>query len=186
MILLRFPPELSFGFKAKPNWRTEIVESGSGYTFANRRRSRPLHTYTAGHNARKQSFFGKVRAFHYIANGGAEVFLFKDWHDFECPDFAGSGVIVGGQLYKRYAIDAYHFDRKITRPISPIVGIGGSLGVVDYATGSVTGGSATAWSGKFDVPCRFAEDGMEVEMIDGPDGARIVGWPDIEIEEVLE
>jgi uncharacterized protein (TIGR02217 family) len=190
----RFPEKISFGATGGPTWRTEIAETGGGYEYTNRAYSQPLHTYDVSHAARREKIFAALRAFYMVQAGRAGGFRYKDWADYRCPDDAGVGVFVlltstTFQMYKRYTSGSGTWNRKITKPqqFPNAVSVVGGAGVsVSYTTGvvSVSSGTPTAWSGEFDVPCRFVDDAMKAQIIDGTTARRVVGWTGIGIKEI--
>lgn len=192
-----FPPNVSHGFKGGPKFKTTIPATGAEFSYPNSDWDQPLGRWVASHAARTEQDFGKVLGHFMIALGMGNQFPFKDWNDFKVPDFSGVGVIIDGQFYKRYSPDdgVTYFDRIIRLPKSgTIVGghrdsngnfiADGGLGTIDYTTGQMAGGTSTAWEGEFYFLCRYGDDAMEAEAIDGPEEGRIVGWSGIEIEEV--
>lgn len=187
-----FPEKVSMGATGGPMWRTEVLETGSGHEFVNQGWSQPRSVWDVGHAARLEETFGLVRAHYMVAGGMSNAFPFKDWLDYKCPDYSGTGVFgqtatTTFQFFKRYASGGVNFDRKIVLPKSGTVTVtGGAVASINYATGVVTmtSGTPTSWTGEFYCLCRYGTDVMQAQLIDGPTARRVVGWSNIQIREV--
>jgi uncharacterized protein (TIGR02217 family) len=187
-----FPERVSMGATGGAVWRTEIAETASGYEYTNRGWTQPKHRYVVGHDARKEAVIGPLRAHAMVANGSANSFPFKDWLDYKCPDYSGTGVFTAltastFQFYKRYTSGSNYWDRKILLPKSGTITVtGGTVDSISYTTGIVTmtSGTPTVWSGEFFVLCRYADDKIVAELINGTTAKRIVGWSGIQLEEI--
>lgn len=184
----QFPTCISFGARGGPMFSTAITRTASGRRSANRNFEYPLHDYEASYGVKKQSDFEEVRAFFYNVFGQFDGFRYKDWADFTAT--SGQGVIVtvdgAAHLAKRYAFGSRTFDRLISKPVNGTVTITGG-GTLDYTTGVITGGSPTAWTGEFDVPCAFMTDLLTAEIINkqgSDEGEFILSWASIPIREI--
>lgn len=182
----RFPERISLGAVGGPAWNTSVARVGNGRRVANRNMEYPLHKYDASQAVKTEADFEEVRAFFYVVAGRFDAFRFKDWTDYEVA--AGQGVIVtlpsgARQLARRYTFGARNFDRLICKPVPGTVAITGG-GTLDYTTGLIAGGTPTAWTGEFDVPCAFSEDLMRTQIVNKrPDGQLLLGWDSIGIDE---
>lgn len=114
----------------------------------------------------------------FLNRAGARAFLFDDVFDDTHSDRRATAKVelIGGvyRLTKRYpdTVGGGYYTRLITRPRVGTIGLqgGAASGVLDYATGIVTGiSSVGTWTGSFDVPCIFLDDGLKYEV--GADGA---------------
>src|SRR5690242_9257512 len=158
----RFPETVSFALTGGPAFSTDIVETYGGQETRVQNWAQAKRKYEASNAARLPAIYRPLQAFFHIAAGRANGFRFKDWLDYQDNDAGGAGVFVmltstTFQMVKRYTTGSSTHDRNIQKPVSPIVVTGGSGASVNYATGVVTvsSGTPTAWSGAFDVPCRF-------------------------------
>lgn len=192
----RFPEDISKGAIGGPGFLTDVVIVESGHEYRRQARALELGSWEVSHAARKPQQYRKLQSMFRIAAGRANAFRFKDWGDFEATAAEGRFVLVTAstagstwQMVKRYTFGAYTYDRTIQKPVSGTVTVvGGSGHSIDYATGILIEGTAepTAWTGEFDVPCRFDTDAMRAETIDreGGYGDLIIGWSSIPIVEV--
>jgi uncharacterized protein (TIGR02217 family) len=202
----RFDERLSFGARGGPVWKTTVVVARSGKRYADKVWQYPLHRYQVGHAIKDNADFEVVRAFFYNVSGAYDGFRFKDWADFEATQ-ANSGMtaLAGSpsewQLERLYTVGNRTFRRRITRPVQS-VGIivrryrgstwsTATLLDADYSTGHVQisdhqNGDVYAWIGQFDVPCCFADDEMEAEIVDAGPTDYLMSWPSVVIEEIRE
>lgn len=193
----RFPDCISLGAVGGPRYLTDVVQTNSGFEYANQNWEFPLHGWTVGHDARLDENFGELRAHYRAMKGRFHRFRFKDWSDFKCPDDAGIGVFATidsthFQLYKAYLTTGSPFEaRKIVKPVAGTITVDtGTVASIDYTTGIVTmtTGTPTQWFGEFDVPCRYDTDQMDEQIINrhgvGITSQLIVGWSGIRIVEV--
>lgn len=186
----RFPDNVSYGATGGAVWQTEIAELDSGVEYRNQSWSHARARYDVSHAARIKTNFDSLVAFFLAVNGRTHGFRFKDWADFAVT--AGQGVFSAidsthFQLYRRYTAGSLSYNRKITKPVSGTIAItGGSGASVATTTGIVTvsSGTPTAWTGEFDVPCRFDTDAIQSEALSRSGGTLVMGWSSIIIVEV--
>jgi uncharacterized protein (TIGR02217 family) len=199
----RFPDGLSYGARGGPAWNTSRVVTQSGRRRANQNWAYPLHRYQVAHAVKTNADFETVRAFFYTVAGAFDAFRFKDWADFELTK-TNSRLVQDAsspaefQIHRVYTVGTRTFLRTITKPCATpalvvyrtrasvesvaTAAVDTATGVVDI-TGHQTGDTYTC-VGEFDVPCAFADDEMQTEIIDmGPD-EYLVRWNSIAIEEV--
>lgn len=195
----RFPVDISFGAEGGPTYRTDVVETDGGYEYRNQNWEQSRLRWDVAQAARTGERAAKLLSFFRQVRGRTNAFRFKDWADYQVPDNAGEGIfgqVVGEspdnvyQMYKRYGSGALLENRKITRPVDGTVTVyGGTVASIDYDTGLVTmtSGIPTAWTGEFDVPCRFDIDDLKQTLTDRnlSDGI-IITASDIPIIEVRE
>lgn len=149
----------------------EIVRTDGGWEHRNARQSQSLLEFDVAYpiSLRDGSVYLSVRNMYKAARGALNPFRFRDKSDHEL-DMELIGVGGAGattfQITKTYAVGAYSFVRKITRPANPIEvyrnGILVTSGVsVNYDTGLVTfsapptNGHQIKVNGEFDIPVRF-------------------------------
>ena len=101
----------------------------------------------------------------------------------------GQGAIItldddSKQLARAYTYGARTFIRPISKPVPGTVTITGG-GTLDYTTGLIDGGTPTSWVGEFDVPVEFAEDLMDVEVVNrsGTKGL-FLSWASLQLQEI--
>jgi uncharacterized protein (TIGR02217 family) len=199
----QFDPRLSFGARGGPVWNTARVMTQSGRRRANQNWQYPLHRYQVAHAVKSNADFELVRAFFYTVAGAFDGFRFKDWADFELTK-ANSRLVQDAsspaefQIHRVYAVGTRTFLRPITKPCaSPALvvyrtrsgaesvataGVDTTTGVVDIS-GHATGDTYTC-VGEFDVPVAFADDAMDVEIVDRGADEYLMRWPSITLEEV--
>lgn len=187
----RFPPEVSFGFTGGPGFQTDIVVVNSGAESRNANWSQARRSYDAAYAARLPAAYQPLQAFFHVVSGRAHGFRVKDWTDYQHNDAGGAGIFAmltstTFQMYKRYTSGSSTHERKIQKPVSTISVTGGTVSSIDYTTGIVTmtSGTPTAWSGTFDVPCRFDVDQLKGEIIDKSGQQLIIGWQSIPLVEI--
>lgn len=166
----RFPIDISYGATGGVGYKTDIVEMASGIEQRNSVWSQGKGVWDVSHGVKTQTQLDVLIAFFRNMKGKANGFRFKDWSDFSVT--TGQGIFTSidathFQMYRRYTVAGNNSDRKITKPVSGTIIITGGAGVtLDYLTGivTVTSGTPTAWTGEFDVPCRFDTDQMKVNL----------------------
>lgn len=183
----RFPSCIKFGVTGGPRFSTSKATSQNGFTSKQRNWLYPLQSYQAADGIKNEADFEAVRAFFYNVYGGFDGFRFKDWSDYKVAD--GQGVIIthdddSKQLARAYTYGARTFIRPISKPVPGTVTITGG-GTLDYTTGLIDGGTPTSWVGEFDVPVEFAEDLMDVEVVNrsGTKGL-FLSWASLQLQEI--
>lgn len=186
----RFPERIRFGVTGGPRFSTSRTVAQSGYAAKQRNWLYPLHEWQASDAIKTESDFEAVRAFFYNVFGAFDGFRFRDWADYRASAAAGTGAILtradgAKQLARAYTYGARTFLRPVSKPVpGSVVLVGG--GEVDETTGIVSGGSPTAWTGEFDVPVEFAEDLMDVEVVNrrGAGGEYFLSWASLRLREI--
>lgn len=180
---VEFPRKLAYGSVGGPEWKTEIIELGSGREQRNKRLARPRQRWSIGYGVNTQAILDELVAFHYARRGRLHGFRFFDPDDHEATGSligTGDGETAEFQLYKIYEEGEYQFARKITRPDADTVRIylddveDSSNWTVDPETGIVTFDSgAEPGSGveitadfEFWVPMRFDIDWIPKQFSD--------------------
>ncbi len=204
---IRLPDRLSLGAVGGPLFKTTIVEMDSGFEKANRDWMNAKAKYDIGHVAARKTTFREARDFFWVNEGRAFAWRFHDHADDDVGTFAapqpfatGDGIIATFQCSKRYQAGAFVKDRPIqciwagsysffVNGVQVNEGPGAGKFTLDPITGLVTFGTVPplgaviAWTGRFDVPCRFDTDWGNWSMdIGGPnptDG--VLSWPSIPI-----
>lgn len=183
----RFPECIRFGVTGGPRFSTTRTTAQNGFSAKQRNWQYPLQSYQAAQAVQSEADFEAVRAFFYNVYGGYDGFRFKDWSDYRVT--AGKGVIITRddglkQLARAYTYGVRTFTRPISKPVAGTVVITGG-GVLDYTTGIVTGGAPTAWVGEFDVPVEFAEDLMDVEIVNKSSSkGMFLSWASLQLTEI--
>lgn len=197
----RFPDTIAQNGRGGPRFKTSKAVTGSGYRNVNKEWTAPLHVFNVAQAIRTAEDFEELRAFFYCVYGAFDGFRYKDFADYETTTDNGVCTLISGSIYqlgKLYSIGARSFTRTILKPVAGTVAIirtraavptditGSST--IDTTNGQVTvtghvGGDTYAWSGEFDVPCAFADDALDTELI-GPGPNPLLHWSSIEIEEI--
>lgn len=192
---IAFPDCIAMGAQSAVMWQTQITQSIDGQVSANQDWQDPLHPFDISFAVRTVSDFALVKAHFMQVRGQAKAFPFKDYTDFEATATDGklltlAGAAVSGDgtyyLHKRYGSGASAFDRRITRPDTPVqvlrtrsgntTNITGAGATVTYTTGAVaiTGhvsGDTYAWAGTFKLPVRYATDQLNAVIVNREPGA---------------
>lgn len=167
----RFPDDVSYGATGGPGFNTDVVVVNSGFEQRNATWQDARSVWDVSHGVKNQAQLDILIAFFRVMKGRANGFRFKDFADFDAT--TGEGIFraidaTHFQMVKRYTTAGNNHDRDITKPVTGTAQITGGTGVsVDYTTGivTVTSGTPTAWTGQFDVPCRFDTDQMKTSLI---------------------
>lgn len=193
-----------------PEKSTTIITSPfSGVSQRNVNRLDPLHRYSVNTALLTQSQLNALREFFHCRDGMARGFRMKDCTEFWAssdgsfsspigtPNQFGTGdgsTTVFG-LYKTYTSGGVTRTRRIVKPVSGSVSIyvNDVLKTVttdytiDYATGIVTfvtpptDTHTLKWTGRFDVPVRFATDFFDVSANDAASAISYNNLPLLEI-----
>lgn len=177
-----FPIEIGQDASVGPSFSTNIVTSASGREFRNANWAQARLRFDAGPGVRGEAELQTLLAFFRARRGPAVGFRFRDPYDNSSNEMTGDptptdqivgtgdGMTARFALLKRYGSGE---ERRITRPApgSVRIGVDGSElvtgwtiedgGVVQFAEAPVAGAVISAGF-LFDVPVRFAEDGIEV------------------------
>lgn len=168
----RFPDSIAYGATGGPKWNTKEAFNAAGYRAALAGSAHAMREYDVSHGLKTQAQLDELLDFFHVTQGKLNGFRFKDWSDYTVASGRGVFLGIGGanyQLQKLYTIGAGSYSRNIYKPISGTVTIsGGGSYTVNYTTGvmTVNSGSATGWTGQFDVPCEFRDDQMRVTLED--------------------
>lgn len=208
-----FPECIAFGAQSDAAWSTDLAAVLSGHEIANQKWQDTRHFYDVSFAVRTRTDYLLVRTHFHQVRGRAKSYPFKDFLDFEVSAAEGvllsaAGAVISANgtyyLHKRYGSGGDAYNRRITRPDTPIqvlrtrsgvtTNIVGSGAAVTYTTGAVVitghaGGDTYAWSGTFVVPCRYDTDRLPAAAINkqgGEDGELLVDCASIPIVEVRE
>jgi len=187
----RFPDEIAAWAIGGRGFSTVIVETFGGNEYRTSAWSQARGEWDISNALREVNpaatySYKVLRDFFMIARGRFNAFRFKDFKDYKDD---GGGVFVGltpttFQMYKTYTVGALTYSQIIQKPrSSTAVVTGGVTPSVNYTTGIVTvaSGTPTAWTGEFDVPCRFNED-MPTAGLDG--SGAFYAWSQLKLVEV--
>lgn len=179
---IRFPVGLSYGASGGPGYSTDVVEYGSGHESRNQNWVNGRFSADVARGCATDADRLELLAFFRVAKGRANSFRFQDPSDYNV--LTGEGLLTQNsvgvyQLYKHYSNTAGSEDRDIKLPASGTVvvkaGASTLIESVDYSIVYTTGiltciGSPiripTAWTGQFDVPCRFDTDSIRLVLED--------------------
>lgn len=175
----RFPDKiaaLQAGPIGGPAFMTEIVRSKNGFEQRNVSWSREAGVWDIGTGMKRRADLQEVVAFYYAGVGAAYGFRYKDYSDFN-----STGQLIrtaaGGEtttpLIKTYTRGSRIFVRLIQKPLSTGFNLyknaapfAGSLntvtGVVTHA--ALAPGDILTADFEFDVPVRFDEDDLRVQL----------------------
>lgn len=187
-----FPEAISFHARGGPAHRTIVTETDGEWEYRNSNIQYARRKYVVSFDARIAHVFLPLQPFFAVAEGRLHGFRFKDWKDYRHNDAGGTGIVVAidathWYLGKRYVSGSNTKDRLISKPRTGAVIVGSGSYTLDYTTGIITkssGSAPTGWTGTFDVPCRFDTDDDATEIIDKSHGEFILGWPDIQLQEI--
>ena len=210
---VQFPPDISYGSKGGPGFKTEILTTDSGSEQRVAKWSTPRRFYDVSFGLKSWQDMKRVISFYIARLGAAYGFRYKDWLDYTSsttgPVFSpvftdqqigvGDGVKTSFQLVKTYNDGFISRTRTITKPVNGTVtiGVGGvqqtSGWTVNSATGIVTFTSAPAYGMlisagyEFDVPVRFdaSSDQLISANLDDFDNSSIQSIGLIEIKDGL-
>jgi uncharacterized protein (TIGR02217 family) len=204
-----FPDCLAFGAQSDPMWSTDLAAVLGGQEITNQNWEDTRHAFDVSYAIKTLTDYQLCRSHFHQIRGRAKKFLFRDFLDFDATSANGvlldtSGAIPAAdgnfQLTKRYGSGSDRYDRKITRPDTPVqvlrtrgvttTNIVGSGATVTYTTGVVAitghvGGDTYAWSGTFMVPCRYDTDRLPAAAVNRGDELLVQCGP-IPIVEVRE
>jgi uncharacterized protein (TIGR02217 family) len=183
---LSFP--LAIGRKAsvQPNYSTAIVTTASGYEQRNVDWAQGRMHFDAGPGIRSETDLETLIAFFRARRGAARGFRFRDPYDYSSAGMAGAptatdqiigigdGSTTHFPLIKHYGTGPDAEVRLITRPVavSLLVAMNGvstgawtldASGAINFTTPPPVGQAVTAGF-LFDVPVRFAEDKLTVDV----------------------
>lgn len=189
---VQFPVDISRGSTGGPKRLTDIVTLRSGFEERNSIWANSRHAYDAGIGLRSMSDVYDVKKFWEARSGMLYGFRWKDWSDYKSGDplaaITATDQVIGTgdgsndtfQLKKAYTSGATTYTRTIKKPVSgtvrvAVAGVEKTITThftVDTTTGEITftmgniptlGQSVTAGF-EFDVPCRFDQDELNINM----------------------
>lgn len=187
---VRFPANLSFGSTGGPERRTDVVTLANGFEERNTPWAQSRRRYDAGLGLRSLDDVAALISFFEARRGQLYGFRWKDWADFKsCKPSGrvsdldqvigtGDGAATVFHLAKTYDPDGNAFRRPILKPVAGtvVVAVAGNPQVetVDYALDLAAGtvsfvlppdvGTQITAGFEFDVPVRFATDGIAVSV----------------------
>lgn len=208
---LTFPRNVALGARGGPRRRTDIAALGNGREERNSRWADSRRVFNVGLGIRSADQLAEVVALWQEARGAFHSFRFRDWSDFSSaapsasPHWGdqligtGDGAAAAFQLAKVYG-SVSPYAREITKPVAGSVSLGldGAeflagwsvdplTGVVTFVAPPAVGVEITAGF-LFDVPVRFEDDALDLEMafFDEAEGVGLGGLPPINLVEVIE
>lgn len=206
---VRLPVNIEQGARGGPRFKTVIQVSLSGKEQRLAEWDQARCEFDIQYGIRDLEDIREVRDFFRSRMGPLYPFRFKDWSDFESDGVQslgnGDGTTAAFQLVKTYTDTVQDHVRLIQLPISGTltVKVGGVTKTetthytVNYQTGVITftGGNIPPSTSpptevtaefEFDVPCRFADDDLEIRVERADEnGDVLIRTGSIKIVEVL-
>lgn len=170
------PLDLGFDYSAAggaDDFGVEIARTKSGRAIATLYRSGELGEWQVGARNYDRAALDVLYAHWLVARGPAMTWPFKDWNDYTATDSVVEPLTEStAQLYRRYTVGAYSYDKKIVLPkvstltfklnAAPL-----TVASVDATTGIVTFAEpfpgfescppdVVTWSGEYYKLARFA------------------------------
>lgn len=180
-----FPLALGREAVVSPGFSTMIVTTASGHEQRNMDWGSGRMRYDAGPGVRSEADVQTLIAFFRARRGAAKAFRFRDPLDHSSSGMTGTptaadqllgegdGVRVRFPLFKRYGDGEEAEVRPITRPVAGSVtaSVDGTIvsgwtldgGAIVFATAPADGAEVCAGF-LFDVPVRFAEDSLSIDL----------------------
>lgn len=171
---IRFPVGISYGAVGGPGYSTNILTLSSGVEGVNQNWSNARCAFNVARGCSSEAAKKEIIAFFRIARGKGNTWRYKDWTDFQVSLTEGKFLHISGELFqmqKQYTDDAETDLRDIALPLTPVIKSGATTMVLgadytlDVHTGILTtlgSNDPTAWSGEFDVLCRFDTDTLQL------------------------
>ena len=189
---IRFPTKISRSSMAGAERRTQIVTLGSGREERNSNWADSRRLYNAGYGVKTLDDLYDVMEFFEERRGRLYGFRWKDRLDHksckpsQTPQATdqvigvGDGALVGFQLVKAYGGQHAAWERIISKPVVGTVRVAidgveqtlladftldAATGVVSFTPPAIPAAGALVTAGfEFDVPVRFDEDALEVNL----------------------
>ena len=191
-----FPTAIAYGSAGGPTRKTEVITLDSGYEQRNSPWSASRHNYNVSYGVKSYDDLHTLKTFWEARTGALNGFRFRDFSDFKSVGPSdtvtktdqtisttanpanGSNHVF--QLLKVYSDTAGSYVRTINKPVSGTVLIAdnGTLKAettdytIDYTTGLVTfitaptNGHTITAGFQFDVPVRFQDDIININLAD--------------------
>jgi uncharacterized protein (TIGR02217 family) len=194
---VRLPDDIEQGARGGPAFKTSVIVLSSGEEQRNEEWSQTRGAWNVGYGITRKSEISDVVRFWLARRGRSRGFRFKDWSDFEGANEllgTGDGAATDFQLVRHYT-DVVTFTKRITRPVaaSVVVTVNAvATGAFTLQPGGIVRLTAPAPVGhqvratfEFDVPVRFDDDKLDVNMIHAA-GLGAGSIPSIMITELRE
>ena len=186
-----FPVAVSQGSGTGPGFKTDVLRIESGHELRETPNLNNRNNFTVSLINKGQLELENLINLAHISRGRARVFRYKDWLEFSTttPDGTigisdqiigtGDGVVTAFQLTKTFLQDTDKSNvdhvRTITRPVPGTVRV--SIDdvetfafYVDHGSGKLffttapLAGEVIKWGGEYDIPCRFNNDDIRLNM----------------------
>lgn len=176
---VRLPDDVERGASGGPGFLTTIVALSSGFEQRNARWALERGRWNVGYGVGRKDLYSRILEFYRARRGRLFGFRFKDFADFELTNGVigqGNGSDTQFQLVRIYADIGGSYTRPLNKPVENTTRIfldgvetmdftvDTSTGVVTLATAPANGVEVTATC-EFDVPVRFADDNLELNLI---------------------
>jgi uncharacterized protein (TIGR02217 family) len=200
---ISFPFACAYGATGGERFSTDVSTTGGGFEQRNANFDTPLREWRLSAVNKSQADYLTLRNFFMVAKGRANGFRFKDFSDFQLASEnigTGTGSLAVFQLKKAYVFGAFSASRDIKKPVTgtlslTVNNVAKTQGVhynADFTTGLITftvgnlpaNGHMIRASCDFDVPARFDNDLMDLEINARNNGGYIGNWDGILIKEI--
>ena len=192
----RLLDKVTYSSQFGTEFNTRVVTLRSGVERRNANWSAPLGRYSIRYELLEPDEHQIVLNAHKACMGALVGFRLKDWSDYEATDeFIGTSDGTTNQtlqLTKRYKFGPLAYDRKISKPVYSTVKLYADGVEIPYTLDSTTGlitfshgtsGAIMTWYGEFDVPVRFDDDRLDVELVYHTEGGFLLST-DVSLTEV--
>ena len=182
----RFPKDVSYGSTGGPRRRVDIVTLASGHEERNTPWAHTRRQYNVAYGIRAIEQAYAVVEFFEAMHGPLYGFRYLDWADYKSTGVnnetshtdqtlcAVSGSTTQFQVSKTYSVGGQSYTRTINKLVTDTlkVGVGGSLVTAGFTVDNNTGiitfsaapGAVVTAGFEFDVPVRFSEDYLPINL----------------------
>lgn len=205
-----FPDCIAFGSQFEPEWKTTVIENEGGYESSVQKWSQNRLTADVSFAVRTKTDYLLILDHFNMVRARARSFPFKNHLDFETTQLTGTvlslafaEIAANGTYYlhRKYGTGSNAFNKRITRPDSPVAvyrtrsavttNITGAGASITYTTGAVAitghaGGDTYSWAGTFMIPCRYGVDRLPAAVVNKSGEELIVSCDSIPVREVRE
>lgn len=189
---VRLSDRIAYGATGGPVRKVEIAQLSSGYEERNTPWAYSRHKYNVATGVKNMNDLHDIKSFFEARYGQLHGFRFKDFADFKsCPPATnitnldqnigtGNGVLTTFQVIKTYSSGGFTAPRQIKKLVANtlIVAVAGvaktvttqytvniNTGVITFLAGNIpTAGQAVTCGYEFDVPARFDQDSIDINL----------------------
>lgn len=177
---VRLMEDIERGAMGGPEFKTTIVELGSGAEQRNIDWSNARAKWGIGYGVDDRDYVAAIRAFFYARQGRAHTFPFRDWTDYQLSNEligigGGSPLNASFQIIRTYTSGSFSYVRRISRPVvsTLVVRVDGVVvpaedytvvkGLITFDTPPGTGDTVHV-DCDFDIPVRFDTDHFQMRV----------------------